>query len=134
MIIDTAPVLAVADTVPLLGVVDAVLFVARLGVTTRDAAERLGEVVARVPNANVVGVVANDVHDSFLDGGYGGFYSGRYGYGYAATRNGNGKRGGGPPGPVRAPAGRVAASHPIGSRADPGCLRRSTAGQSAVAS
>jgi non-specific protein-tyrosine kinase len=93
VIVDTAPVLAVADTVAMLGNVDAVVFVARLGVTTRDAAERLGEVVARVPNANVMGVVANDVRDSILDSGYGGFYSSRRGYGYGyGNGNGHGAR------------------------------------------
>ena len=88
VIVDTAPILAVADTVPMLSTVDAVLLVARLGVTTRDAAERLTEVLERVPHANVLGVVANDVRDTFLDRGYGGLYSGRRGgYGY---RNGDG--------------------------------------------
>jgi Mrp family chromosome partitioning ATPase len=83
VLIDTAPILAVADTVPMLGTVDAVLLVARLGVTTRDAAERLTEVVERVASAKVLGVVANDVRDTFLDAGYGGLYSGRRsGYGY----------------------------------------------------
>lgn len=88
VIIDTAPLLAVADTVPLLGEADAVLVVARLGVTTRDVAERLGEVVGRVPDANWLGVVANDARAAFLDSGYGGLYvGGRGGYGY---RNGHG--------------------------------------------
>ena len=90
VIVDTAPILAVADTVPMLSAVDAVLLVARLEVTTRDAAERLTEVLERVPHANVLGVVANDVRDTFLDRGYGGLYSGRRGgYGY---RNGDGSR------------------------------------------
>jgi Mrp family chromosome partitioning ATPase len=88
VIIDTAPMLAVADTVPLLGLVDGALVVARVGVTNRDAAERLNDVVGRVPHANFLGVVANDVRDTFLEGTYGGMYaSGRYGYG---DRNGNG--------------------------------------------
>lgn len=90
VIVDTAPLLAVADTVPILSVVDAVLLVARLGRTTRDHAERLLEVLARVPEANVAGVVANDLRGPVLDGGYGGLYKGgRDGYGYG-HRNGNG--------------------------------------------
>ena len=32
----------------------------------------VNEIVARVPNANFVGVVANDVRDTFLEGSYGG--------------------------------------------------------------
>ena len=88
VIIDTAPLLAVADTMPLLDEADAVLIVARLGVTTRDVAERLADVVGRVPAANWVGVVANDARDGLLDGGYGGLYvGGRGAYGY---RNGHG--------------------------------------------
>jgi Mrp family chromosome partitioning ATPase len=86
VIIDSAPILAVTDTVPLLGLVDAVVLVARLGVTTRDAAERLTETLKRVPEAKVVGVVANDLRDTFLDSGYGGMYSSRYGgYGYRSS-------------------------------------------------
>ena len=90
VIIDTAPLLAVADTVPMLSMADAVLLVSRLGVTTRDHAERLLEVLARVPDANIAGVVANDLRGPVLDGGYGGLYKGgRDGYGYGRI-NGNG--------------------------------------------
>ena len=91
VIVDTAPVLVVADTVPMLGAADAVLLVARLGATTRDAGERLAEVIRRVPDSHVVGVVANDAQDSLLGGGYAGLYStgrGSYGYGYT---NGGGR-------------------------------------------
>ena len=80
VIIDSAPLLAVTDTVPLIQIADAVLLVARVGVTTRDAAERATEAADRVPDANVLGVVANDVRDRYLDSGYGDMYSGRYGY------------------------------------------------------
>jgi Mrp family chromosome partitioning ATPase/capsular polysaccharide biosynthesis protein len=83
VIIDSAPILAVSDTVPLLSQVDGVLIVARLGVTTRDAAARLNETVSRVPDTTILGVVANDMRDTFLDTSYGGMYSSRYGgYGY----------------------------------------------------
>jgi non-specific protein-tyrosine kinase len=85
VIIDSAPLLAVTDTVPLMSEVDGVLLVARLGVTTRDAASRLTEVISRVPGAHVVGVVANDMRDGFLDAGYGGVYSGYKGYGYRSS-------------------------------------------------
>ncbi len=83
IVIDSAPILAVTDTVPLLDRVDGVLLVARVGVTTRDAAQRLSDTINRVGGVKVLGVVANDVRDTFLDSGYGGMYSGRYGgYGY----------------------------------------------------
>ncbi|HZV73364.1 MAG TPA: P-loop NTPase [Conexibacter sp.] len=79
VLIDSAPVLAVTDTVPLLRYADAALFVGRLGVTTRDTAKRLKEFLARVPDLNVLGVVANDL--SRLEAGAYGY---GYGYGYGS--------------------------------------------------
>jgi len=76
VIVDTAPLLVVADTVPVLEMVDAVLIVARLGLTTRDSAEHLVSLMARVPKANLVGVVTNDLRGAMFGDGYGG-----YGYG-----------------------------------------------------
>jgi Mrp family chromosome partitioning ATPase len=79
VLIDSAPVLAVTDTVPLLRYADAALFVGRLEVTTRDTARRLTEFLERVPDLNLLGIVANDL--SRLEAsGYG------YGYGYGAYR------------------------------------------------
>lgn len=75
VLIDSAPVLAVTDTVPLLRYADAALFVGRLDVTTRDTAKRLMEFVARVPDLNLLGIVANDLSRHEV-GSYG------YGYGY----------------------------------------------------
>lgn len=73
VLIDSAPVLAVTDTVPLMRYADETLIVGRLGVTSRDTAKRLTDFVSRVPDANVLGVVANDL--SRLE-------AGAYGYGY----------------------------------------------------
>jgi receptor protein-tyrosine kinase len=73
MLIDSAPVLAVTDTVPLLRYADAALFVGRLGVTTRDTVKHLMEFLGRVPDLNLLGIVANDL--SRLD-------AASYGYGY----------------------------------------------------
>lgn len=92
VLIDTAPVLAVTDTVPLLRYADAALFVGRLGVTTRDTAKRLRELLRRVPDLEVLGVVANDL--SRLEAGAYGY---GYGYGYGdeelpAPRRGRGAR------------------------------------------
>jgi Mrp family chromosome partitioning ATPase/capsular polysaccharide biosynthesis protein len=81
VILDTSPILTVSDAVPLLDQVAAVLFVARLGMTTREAAERLTDLGRRVPNMNLVGVVVNDMRDSYVDEGYS-YYS-QYGYSYA---------------------------------------------------
>jgi Mrp family chromosome partitioning ATPase len=78
VIIDSPPLLGVADTLPLLGLADATLVVARMGQTTRAAARRARETIDRIPGAEVVGVVANDVSKGELGGdGYG------YGYGYS---------------------------------------------------
>jgi Mrp family chromosome partitioning ATPase len=81
VILDTSPILTVSDAVPLLGQVSAVLFVARLGVTTREAAERLTELGQRVPSMNLAGVVVNDMRGNYGDEGYA-TYS-KYGYAYA---------------------------------------------------
>ena len=80
VILDTSPILTVSDAVPLLDKVGAVLFLARLGVTTREAAERLTELGRRVPAMNLVGIVVNDMRGSYVDEGYG-YYS-KYGYAY----------------------------------------------------
>jgi len=75
VLIDSAPVLAVADTVPLLRYADATLFVGRFSVTSRDTVKRLHDFLARVPDVRVMGVVANEL-SRFDASSYG------YGYGY----------------------------------------------------
>jgi Mrp family chromosome partitioning ATPase/capsular polysaccharide biosynthesis protein len=79
VLIDSAPLLAVTDTVPLLRYADETLIVGRLGVTSRDTAKRLTDFVARVPDGDVLGVVANDL--SRLEAGAYGY---GYGYGYGS--------------------------------------------------
>jgi Mrp family chromosome partitioning ATPase len=88
LLIDSAPVLAVTDTVPLLRYADAALFVGRLGVTTRDTAKHLVEFIPRVPDLNLLGIVANDL--SRLEAGAYGY---GYGYGYAYGGHDEPKRG-----------------------------------------
>jgi succinoglycan biosynthesis transport protein ExoP len=61
VLVDTPPMLAFGDAVPLMSEVDGVILVARLGTTTSDAARRLMTRLERIPNANILGVVANDV-------------------------------------------------------------------------
>jgi Mrp family chromosome partitioning ATPase len=78
VIIDSSPLLGVADTFPLLALVDGTILVARLGVATRASARRAREIIDRIPGAEVLGVVANDVpRADFTDVGYGAGYDGR---------------------------------------------------------
>lgn len=81
VLIDSAPLLPVSDTLPLLSAVDAVIVVARIGETTRDAANRCATAIGRVPSARLLGVVANGVSDD--DAGIAGYGYG-YGYGYGS--------------------------------------------------
>jgi capsular exopolysaccharide synthesis family protein len=82
VLIDSPPLLLVSDALTLVNEVDGVLLVARMSSTTRDAARRLVQSVQRVPDVNVLGVVANDVAaDSVQD--Y--LYYGHYGPGTTAT-------------------------------------------------
>jgi Mrp family chromosome partitioning ATPase/capsular polysaccharide biosynthesis protein len=83
IVLDSAPLLTVSDTLPLLAIADAVLLVARLGLTTKDAAAHVADMIDRVPSARLVGLLANDVRDSFLEEK--GVYYGDYGYS-GATR------------------------------------------------
>jgi len=84
VLIDSAPLLAVTDTVPLLRYADSAVFVGRLGFTTRDTAKRLVEFLERIPDVELLGIVANDL--SQLDAsGYG------YGYGYGGYGYGDGE-------------------------------------------
>jgi polysaccharide biosynthesis transport protein len=74
VLLDTPPVLTVADAVPLMEVVDSVLLVARLGQTTRNAADRFKQLVARLSVGTFSGVIANDrKSDEEGYGSYGGY-------------------------------------------------------------
>ena len=78
VVLDTAPVGVVSDAFPLLGQVDGTIVVARMGVSTRDEAERLREQLGRL-DAPVLGLVANGLKLS-RGGKYGyGYYGGYYG-------------------------------------------------------
>jgi len=80
LLLDSAPLLSVTDSVPLVRYADAAVVVGRLGLTTRDSARRMTDFLRRMPEAQVLGVVANDVTER--GPGYG--YDGGYGYGYGA--------------------------------------------------
>jgi succinoglycan biosynthesis transport protein ExoP len=75
VLIDSAPLLAVSDAIPLLSIADGTILVTRLGRVTRDSARRTTELLNRVPDARILGIVANDVPARDLTSGYGyGFY------------------------------------------------------------
>jgi Mrp family chromosome partitioning ATPase len=63
VLIDSPPILAVSDAIPLLNAVDGTIVVARLDLSSREAARRVMELIRRVPGAEVLGVVANDAHE-----------------------------------------------------------------------
>lgn len=64
VLIDSAPVLAVSDAIPLATAVDGVIVVTRSDYTPRDAAGGLRRMLERLPDVNVLGLVANCVPDS----------------------------------------------------------------------
>ncbi|MEA2283048.1 MAG: tyrosine-protein kinase [Solirubrobacteraceae bacterium] len=70
VLLDSPPLLVVSDAVPLISLADGTIVVARLGETLRDAAKRVGDVLSRIPSANPLGVVANQVSSSEVAGGY----------------------------------------------------------------
>ncbi len=72
VVVDTAPIGVVSDAFPLLHKVDGVIVVLRLGKTTRDAAKRIREQLARL-EAPVLGIVANGMKLKRRS---------KYGYGY----------------------------------------------------
>lgn len=63
VIVDSSPLLVVSDAVPLLTAVDGVLLVCRLKLTTTTDVAQLNDLLDRVPDAPVLGVVANDVRE-----------------------------------------------------------------------
>jgi Mrp family chromosome partitioning ATPase len=84
VLIDSSPLLPVSDALPVLSIVDGVVLTSRVGVTTRGAARHVVQTIRRVPGADILGVVANDVKLS--EGQHYGYY-GHYGqYGdYGST-------------------------------------------------
>jgi Mrp family chromosome partitioning ATPase len=79
VLVDSAPLLVVSDAVPLIGQADGTVIIGRLDETFRHAARRVRDVVARIPDANILGVVANEVSSRDYGAGY------RY-YGYGQVR------------------------------------------------
>jgi Mrp family chromosome partitioning ATPase/capsular polysaccharide biosynthesis protein len=76
VLVDSPPLLNVSDAVPILAIADAAIVVARMGKSSRDAGRQLRKALDRLPNAHVIGVVANDMRDDELAGGY--YYASPY--------------------------------------------------------
>jgi capsular exopolysaccharide synthesis family protein len=70
VVIDTPALLAVSDAMPLINQAAGALLVARMNVTTRDAAQR-AEQVAEAAGGSVLGTVATGVRDGGVYGYYG---------------------------------------------------------------
>ena len=72
VVIDTPPLLAVSDAVPLLERVSGTIIVAKVGTTSRDALQRMRQVI-ETARGGVLGAVATGTGKSGLYG-YGGYY------------------------------------------------------------
>ena len=89
VLIDGTPLTLVSDTIPVVRCVDAVLLVSRSSTDARSALHA-ADIIERVPGANVIGLVVNDVPETeaaaygkgYGYGYYGYGFSHRYGYGY----------------------------------------------------
>jgi len=80
VIIDTPPVLAVADPVSVARWVDGVVVVSKAGDSTREAAEKSVQLLAKV-GARIIGVVVWGLDETKNQAGYGyGYYTGGYYY------------------------------------------------------
>jgi Mrp family chromosome partitioning ATPase/capsular polysaccharide biosynthesis protein len=66
VIIDTPPLLAVSDAVPLIEYADGTIVVTRVGKSTYSEARRVSDLLARIPGARVLGVIANDAPDTIV--------------------------------------------------------------------
>jgi Mrp family chromosome partitioning ATPase/capsular polysaccharide biosynthesis protein len=66
VIIDTPPLLAVSDAVPLIEDADGTVLVTRIGRSTYSEARRVSDLLARIPGARVLGVIANDASDALV--------------------------------------------------------------------
>jgi polysaccharide biosynthesis transport protein len=61
VLIDTPALLSVSDAMPLLAEVVGTVVVSRVGMTRERSAEQVAELIGRVPGAQLLGVIANDV-------------------------------------------------------------------------
>jgi succinoglycan biosynthesis transport protein ExoP len=81
VVLDSTPLTLVSDAIPVIRSVDALLLVARSSTDTRTA-RYASEIIQRVPGANVIGLVVNDVPEAAAAAYGKGYGYGYYGYGY----------------------------------------------------
>lgn len=74
VLIDTPPLLAVSDAIPLVEEADGTVVVSRVGKSTFSEARRVTDLLARMPRARVLGVVANDAPDAVIGSRYDYYY------------------------------------------------------------
>jgi capsular exopolysaccharide synthesis family protein len=74
VIVDSPPVLAVSDAVVMAGEVDGILVVVRSGLSTDSTVKRLRHTFRQMPEAKLIGAVANAVEDDVAGSAYG-YYS-----------------------------------------------------------
>jgi len=89
VVIDSTPLTLVSDAIPVVQCVDAVLLVARSSTDARSA-RHASEIIKRVPGANVIGLVVNDVPEAAAAAYGKGYGYGYYGYGYGSRYGGYG--------------------------------------------
>jgi Mrp family chromosome partitioning ATPase len=81
VVIDSTPLTLVSDAIPVVRNVDGVLLVARSSTDSRSA-RHAAEILKRVPDVNIVGLVVNDVPEAAAAAYGKGYGYGYYGYGY----------------------------------------------------
>jgi Mrp family chromosome partitioning ATPase len=64
----------VSDAIPLVEEADGTVVVSRIGKSTFSEARRVTELLARMPGARVLGVVANDAPDAVIGSRYDYYY------------------------------------------------------------
>jgi succinoglycan biosynthesis transport protein ExoP len=81
VVIDSTPLTLVSDAIPVVRNVDGVLLVVRSSTDSRSA-RHAAEILKRVPDVNIVGLVVNDVPEAAAAAYGKGYGYGYYGYGY----------------------------------------------------
>jgi Mrp family chromosome partitioning ATPase len=89
VVLDSTPLTLVSDAIPVVRNVDAILLVARSSTDARSA-RHASEIIRRVPESNVIGLVVNDVPETAAAAYGKGYGYGYYGYGYGHRYGGYG--------------------------------------------
>jgi receptor protein-tyrosine kinase len=91
VLIDSPPLLAVSDTLSLLPLADGIILVGRIKLSTRDAVQRVNDLLSRSPSGRVLGLVVDDAESPGYD---------EYAYGYRDTQSSRARKTAGAPGKV----------------------------------